>query len=366
MTINSVVAVSNPAHDEAVLGRLRHAIRHAGGADVAEGLAQIQQWLGGEVEAIEQALGRIEDELSSPLPNGRVDRARLAARHLLQRPGKRVRPLCVLLAARLGLPADPTKVQPLAVAAELVHAATLLHDDVIDEGVDRRGAPAARRIFGNSVSVLAGDHLLVRALRMVHATGVAEALPRLLAVIDEMVTAESVQLVGRITPVGDRDVVLSVIRGKTASLFRWSMEVGGMAAGLPEAGITALGTAGMAAGVAFQLVDDVLDLSGDAALLGKETLADLREGKLTWPVVVALERDPHLLDLVRAAADEGETGAAARSLVAGIRRTEALQETVRFAQAQAEVATAALRSVSGNPARRALEVVIDAFVARVL
>jgi octaprenyl-diphosphate synthase len=354
------------AGSDKVLARLREATRHGGAVDIAERLADVQAWLGTDIVALEQALMDIERDLGLPLDSGLVDGARLAARHLVARPGKRVRPLCVMIASRLGRGADADKVRALAVASELVHAATLLHDDVIDEGTERRGVPTARRVFGNSASVLAGDHLLVRALRTVAETGVPEVLPRLLGVLDEMITAESIQLAGRITPVANRDVVLSVMNGKTGSLFRWAMEAGGLAAGLDKSEIERLGVAGGAAGIAFQLVDDVLDLSGDAATIGKGTFVDLCEGKLTWPLVVALERDPTLHELVRTAALESEPGLACSRLAAGVRRTDALAETIRFARAQAHAATAALAGLPDVSPRHALELVVEALVARVL
>ncbi len=352
--------------DDAVLHRLRAATTHGGDRDLAHRLAEVQRWLAGDVASLEAAIAGIEQDLGGPVGNGYVDRARLAARHLVARPGKRVRPLCVLIASRLGASARADDVRALAIASELAHAATLLHDDVIDEGSERRGVPTARRVFGNSASVLAGDHLLVRALRLVASTGLPEVLPRLLHVIDEMVEAESVQLVGRITPLSDRSALLRVIRGKTGTLFRWSMEAGGIAAGLLPPQVEKLAECGMKAGVAFQLVDDALDLSGDAAALGKATLADLREGKLTWPLLIASEREPALLDVLRAASAEHEPAAACRQVALAVRRTDAVQETLRTAREHADAARHALAVFGEVPARRAMELVIEAMVARIL
>ena len=213
-----------------------------------------------------------------------------AAKHLLAQPGKRVRPLCAILAARMGGRSLDEAVHAVALAGELVHAATLLHDDVIDEGDERRGAAASRVVFSNSASVLAGDYLFADSL-----TRVAEAEPSLLrgllAVISEMVEAEALQLARRGKLEIDRVAYMRVLRGKTGALFRWVFSAGGRLGGLDEEQCEALGRAGDALGLAFQLTDDVLDLAGDPEVTGKDALADLHQGKLTWPFLVALEAD---------------------------------------------------------------------------
>jgi octaprenyl-diphosphate synthase len=205
--------------------------------------------------------------------------------------------LCVILASRAGSGFDASA-QDLAVAVELVHAATLLHDDVVDVGDLRRGAPAARKVYGNAVSIFAGDWLLIEALRRVRRARVEGALDRLLEIIDEMILAESLQLENRGQLATDLDTWLRVVEGKTAALFRWAMFAGARAGGLDEGACSALEAYGQHLGVAFQAVDDVLDLTGDTAVTGKAVLTDLREGKLTWPVIVGLERDPHLHGLL--------------------------------------------------------------------
>jgi geranylgeranyl pyrophosphate synthase len=195
----------------------------------------------------------------------------------------------------------------LAVACELVHAATLLHDDVIDQGQERRGAQTARVLFGNPASVLGGDHLLVDALRRVRLCGQDRLLGRLFEVIGEMIAAEAVQLERRGHFAPDRAVYDRVVHGKTAVLFGWAMEAGAEVGGDDPAIGQALARAGTALGLAFQLVDDALDLEGDAAVTGKDSLLDLREGKLTWPLIVACEQDPGLVEELRAVAFRPES-----------------------------------------------------------
>jgi octaprenyl-diphosphate synthase len=346
------------------LAPLRGVSERVGLVTLADQLAQLQAWLGEDLGTLEAAIAAIHDTAGAS-DAGRSLAVR-AADHLLSRAGKRIRPICVLLGARLGAGANPGHTRNAALASELVHAATLLHDDVIDEGVERRGAPTARMVFGNSASILAGDHLLVEALRLVRTTGHDELLDDLLGVISEMVAGEALQLErrGRFEP--NRDVYLRVIEGKTAALFRWALSAGGALGGLGREQTQALGRAGRALGLAFQLIDDVLDLEGSEAVTGKSVLADLREGKLTWPLILAAERDPGILAEFRDLAAGGPDGEPARMqrILERVRRSRALSETRSFAQAQAGDATEALAQMRPSPARRAIELVVDSAIRR--
>src|SRR5258708_7986151 len=229
-----------------------------------------------------------------------------SANRLVSSGGKRLRPLCVALAARLGTGFSET-VRDLAIAAVLVHSATLLHDDVVDMGVKRRGADAARVIYGNAASIFAGDWLLVEALTRVQRAKMGDVTDRALSVLGEMLEAEALQLARRGKVSGTLDDYLAVARGKTASLFRWAMFAGARAGGLDAPRREALERFGELIGLAFQIVDDVLDIEGDAPLLGKNLFADIREGKLTFPLMKTLERDVPLRgELETALARDGE------------------------------------------------------------
>ena len=288
-----------------------------------------------------------------------------SAAHLLDRGGKRLRPICVALAARLGTGFDARAVE-LAVAVELVHAATLLHDDVVDLGETRRGAPAARMIFGNAVSIFAGDWLLVDALRRVRAASVDGALERLLDVIEEMILAESLQLERR----GRLDTTeaewLRIVDGKTAALFRWAMFAGGRAGGLDLDGCASLERYGRHLGVAFQAIDDLLDLAGDPARTGKALFTDLREGKVTYPILVALAREPGLEPLLaRVAGADVDTGASdAREVLAILDATGSLDACRALATDHVARAKDALAALPPSPARDALATVADATLHR--
>src|SRR5215212_3630153 len=183
------------ALSRAVLDRLAHVSAARGAPSLGERLASLDRWVRADLVAFEAEL--------AALPRGaRVVHA--AAHHLLDLRGKHLRPLCVALASRFGA-GFTEQARGLAVAAELVHNATLLHDDVIDVAERRRGQPAACVVYGNAASIFAGDWLLIAALRRIAATGVEGLLDRMLGVIDEMIAAESVQLERRGNVTGARD-----------------------------------------------------------------------------------------------------------------------------------------------------------------
>jgi len=234
----------------------------------------------------------------------------------------------------------------------------LLHDDVIDDGQLRRGKPAARTLWGNAVSVLAGDFLLARALELIDDTH-AGALTRMLRVIRKMVEGEALQLDRR----GKLDLRDEIYRGvvdaKTASLFAWCGEAGALAAGADDSVAQALGTYGFHLGRAFQIVDDVLDLSSEADALGKDLLSDLREGKMTLPVLMLLRQRADLGQALKEAADATHTSSERlRELAVVIAReaahTGALGQARAEAVAETRAACAALAALPHNPYREAL------------
>lgn len=342
-----------------VLGQLTDAAAGEGHRDAHVRLMALRQWLGTDLEAVEAellALGRLEAHV-----------AHRAAGHLLARAGKRVRPLCVLLAGRLGDEAlgeaEQARLRQVATAAELVHTATLLHDDVIDHGEQRRGGPCAHRVYGNKASVLGGDHLLTEALALTRANAEPESLDALIAVIREMVAAEALQLEQQGRFELREDVYMQIALGKTASLFHWSFRAGAHVGGLSREQVDAAGEMGQQIGLAFQLIDDVLDIEGDMARMGKAPLNDLREGKMTWPLLRAVERAPELREALRRFA-MGALGEA-DALVSRIVATGALDETRDEASRRLGVARERLTHFPDSRARRALATVIDSMAQRV-
>jgi octaprenyl-diphosphate synthase len=286
-----------------------------------------------------------------------------AARHLFSAGGKRIRPLALLLANACFGPIS-THARGLAAAAELVHMATLLHDDVIDDGDQRRGIPTSRRVWGNAVSVLAGDLLLVEALRL-GSTSHAETFRELVDTLKRLVDGEVVQLRGRATVSLAEATYFEVVRGKTASLFEWALRAGGREGEAQTPAVDALGAFGVHLGVAFQLVDDVLDYDGDVLLTGKSVLADLAEGKVTLPLIYAAEASPAgqvaaLVDRVRAGDD-----AAASEVAVRVRASGACDRVRTFALRETQSALAALELVPASRARDVLSDVARGLAARV-
>jgi octaprenyl-diphosphate synthase len=313
---------------------------------------------------VREDLVTFEADLAT-LPTGGESLVARSAEHLLGLGGKRLRPTCVMLASRVGSGFDPAACD-LSVAVELVHSATLLHDDVIDLGDARRGAPAARTVYGNAASIFAGDWLLIEALRRVTRAGVEGTLVRLFDVIEEMIFAESLQLESKGKLDTSRDVWTRIVEGKTASLFRWAMFAGARAGGLGASASEALETYGVHLGMAFQAVDDVLDLVGDSRATGKGLFADLAEGKMTWPLIVGLERRPELADAVErlVAGPNGERAPLEARVVAGLRDCGAVDDCLAFAREHARSAVACLDRVPGGRATDALVTVARAAVER--
>ena len=339
--------------ESSVLDRLARTSSARGAAGLGERLASLDRW-------VRDDLVQFQAELAA-MPRGeRLVHA--AAHHLLDLGGKHLRPLCVALASRFG-DGFTTTARGLAVAVELVHSATLLHDDVVDLAERRRGQPAACTVYGNAASIFAGDWLLVAALQRIAAAGVPGLLERMLGVIDEMIVAESVQLERRGKLSGAREDYFHIVEGKTAALFRWAMIAGARAAGLPPAAEVALERYGLHLGVAFQAIDDELDYRDGT---GKDPLADLREGKVTFPLVVALERDRSLEP--RIAALLGEEDAPSRdelaAIAAAVRATGALVATRSLAEDHVASALAILEELPAGPPREALVTVALASLER--
>ncbi|NUP84751.1 MAG: polyprenyl synthetase family protein [Burkholderiaceae bacterium] len=267
--------------------------------------------------------------------------------------GKRIRPRLVLLFAQ-ALGFDGPQRFELAATVEFIHTATLLHDDVVDESSLRRGRQTANALFGNAASVLVGDFLYSRAFQMmvsVHKPRVLEVLADATNVIAE---GEVLQLMNMHDPDLAVDDYLRVIRYKTAKLFEASARLGAVLADAPPALEEACADYGRSLGTAFQLVDDLLDYEGDTHALGKNVGDDLREGKPTLPLLLAMERaTDDERAMIRGAIEHGETARLA-DIIAIVRRTGALQATREAARVEAEKARRSAMALPGNSGREAL------------
>ncbi len=338
-----------------LLARLEGICAGRGLENLADRLSELMDFIGHDLEAFEEEF--------AGLPHGENLVSR-GAIHLLDLGGKRLRPMCVTLAARMGAGFDD-RVRDLAVAVELVHSATLLHDDVVDLSDHRRGAPATRALYGNAASIFAGDWLLIEALRRVDRCRLPGLLEELFSVIEEMIFAESLQLENRGRLSTDRDLYFRVVEGKTASVFRWAMSAGSHAAGLEDAQRRKLIEYGRHLGIAFQATDDLLDLTGDASRTGKDLFADLREGKMTFPLIVALERDPALRPVIEEILEASSVSEpVARRVISSLRETRAVEDCRLLARRHSGLALAALQELPESRARRALATVATTIVDR--
>jgi octaprenyl-diphosphate synthase len=321
------------------------------GPRVAERLANIQALLADDLRWVEQALAAVCEDGPSP----GID----TARHLVVRGGKRVRPMALLLSSACFGPITAVA-RELAVVAELVHSATLLHDDVVDEGLERRGATTSRLLWGNAASVLGGDLLLVHALERTSQLA-PDIMPALIKTLRRLVDGEIVQLRGRTQLDLSEATYHRILQDKTGSLFAWSTGTGARIAGASAQDQERLAAFGEQLGLAFQLVDDVLDYSGENT--GKTLLADLRDGKLTLPLVLTVAKRPELVHPLRRiyAGDQEPVEQVSRAVV----ESDACSEVRRRATACTRQAIDALRLVPPSPARGVLEHVAGELAARV-
>lgn len=275
------------------------------------------------------------------------------AHYIISAGGKRVRPMLVLLFSRaLGF-TGPERFE-LAATVEFIHTATLLHDDVVDESALRRGRKTANALFGNAASVLVGDFVYSRAFQMMVSVNRMRVLDVLADATNVIAEGEVLQLMNMHDPDIAVEDYLRVIRYKTAKLFEASARLGAVLAEAPDAVEQACAAYGRSLGTAFQLVDDLLDYEGTTAELGKNVGDDLREGKPTLPLLLAMERGSEAdRALIRHAIEHGEVDRLAE-IVEIVRRTGAIAATRDAARAEANDAVRQLDALPGSPFREAL------------
>jgi octaprenyl-diphosphate synthase len=274
------------------------------------------------------------------------------ARYIIAAGGKRLRPaLLLLISGALGSQ-SPLR-HTLAAVVEFIHTATLLHDDVVDESTLRRGRSTANEVFGNPASVLVGDFLYSRSFQMMVESGNMRVMSILAEATNVIAEGEVLQLMNMHDPSLDEAGYLRVIRSKTAKLFEASARLGAIVSGASAEMEQACATYGQALGTAFQVIDDVLDYDGDAGEMGKNLGDDLREGKTTLPLIIAMQRGTAAqAGLIRAAIEGGEGDLEA--IVAIVRETGALEATREAAAGEARRAITALAPLPENSYQKAL------------
>ncbi len=286
--------------------------------------------------------------------------------HLVGAGGKRLRPMLTLGAARMMGYEGEDHIR-LAATVEFIHTATLLHDDVVDESRQRRGRPTANLLWDNQSSVLVGDYLFARSFQLMVETGSLKVLDILSNAAATIAEGEVLQLSAARNLGTSEETYIKIVRGKTAALFAAACEVGGVISGSKKAEVEALRTYGDALGIAFQIVDDLLDYGGDAAATGKNVGDDFREGKLTLPLIKAIAR-----------ADSGETNFWNRVIAKGkqddsdldralglLARHGAMEATRAEALKWAAAAQKALKGLPKNELRQMFDDLADYVVARI-
>jgi len=326
--------------------------------DLSDAFTRLSELVAPEMEAVNQTIrDRMQSQHAPRIPE-------LSA-HLIEAGGKRLRPVLTVAAAKMFGYEGDHQIR-LAAAVEFIHTATLLHDDVVDESAQRRGRPTANILWDNQSSVLVGDYLFSRSFQLMVETGslrVLDILANASAVIAE---GEVLQLSAQNDLSGGEDRYFQVIRGKTAELFAAAAEVGGFIAGANEAEVTALRAYGDALGIAFQLVDDVLDYGGASAAMGKDVGDDFREGKATLPVLIAYAKadEAGRAFWERVIEDHEQEDADLAEALRLIDAADGLEETKARARQHGEDAKAALATLPQTPVTAALSDVVDFVVAR--
>ena len=287
------------------------------------------------------------------------------ARHLIDSGGKRLRPMLTIAAAKLCGYNGEGHVK-LAASVEFMHTATLLHDDVVDESDLRRGKIAARMLWGNEASVLVGDFLLGQAFKMMVEVGSLGALRVLSNAAVVIAEGEVFQLSIAKNTATTEDDYLAVINGKTAALFSAAAEVGGIIAERSPAEQAALRSYGKNLGLAFQLVDDALDYSGEQAKLGKSIGDDFREGKITLPVVLSFRRgNAEEREFWQRTLEKGETEDGDLDRAIGyMTKYGAIEDTIQRARHYGAMACDALAIFPASEAKSALLDAVEFCISR--
>jgi octaprenyl-diphosphate synthase len=316
-------------------------------------------------EALSDDMAEVNTLIRTRMASEHAPRIPEVTAHLVEAGGKRLRPMLTLAAARMCGYEGDNHIK-LAATVEFIHTATLLHDDVVDESEKRRGRPTANLLWDNKSSVLVGDYLFARSFQLMTETNNIRVLRILSNAAATIAEGEVLQMTAAQDLRTTEEIYLQVVRGKTAALFSAATEVGGVIADMNEAQIKALFVFGDALGIAFQIVDDLLDYWGSDAT-GKNVGDDFRERKLTLPVIKAVaigddeERDFWKRTIEKGRQEDGDLEHA----IALLNKHGTLESTRAEANDWIAKARAALANLPAHPIRDMLEDLAEYVVARV-
>lgn len=311
---------------------------------------------------LREPLARCEERMREVVLGSSGEPTRQLLSGSLRQGGKRIRPILVLLSAE-ACGAPVWDAIDAAAAVELIHTASLLHDDVVDHASTRRGEPTLHSLWSNKLAVLGGDFILAQALHLLMSSGDLRLLQSMADTVAAMGEGEILQIFQLFDSDVTEEDYLARIRCKTAVLMASSCEMGALLAGVPGTTVEALKTYGMAAGMAFQVVDDLLDYVGDQRTVGKPVGSDLREGNLTLPIIHAM-RGERGEDLRKAIDRQKLTAGAVERIAARVRRSGSLDYAYRVAEGFVAQARAALASLPETPARAWLDSLAGYLLAR--
>ncbi len=311
---------------------------------------------------VAQDMAEVDRVIAERLDSG-VPLVGEVARYIISAGGKRLRPVLLLLTCG-ALGYMGTQRHNLAAVVEFIHTATLLHDDVVDESTLRRGRPTANESFGNPASVLVGDFLYSRAFQMMVDADSMRVMQVLADATNVIAEGEVLQLMNMHDASLDEDGYLRVIRSKTAKLFEASARLGAILSARDAATEEACATYGQALGTAFQVIDDVLDYDGNATEMGKNLGDDLREGKATLPLILAIQRGtPEQARVIRQAIETGSVDQLGE-IVRIVRETGALDATREAAASEAQRAIDAAMQLPASIHRDAMVTLASQLLTR--
>ena len=307
-------------------------------------------------------LPRVSEALQSITTNVEFAFLQKMLENALAWTGKMMRPAIALLGGRLGV-YDLDRLVPLAASVELLHTATLVHDDVIDEAQERRGEPTPNALFGNAASVMLGDYMFAHAADFIAQTDNTQVVRTFARTLMMMANGELKQDMTVFEYSEDVQRYLDRITGKTASLFGTAAQGGAMVAGAPADQVEAMRVYGLHLGIAFQIVDDILDFTGDPAVMGKPIGSDLAGGTLTLPTILYMQRKPDDNPVKRAfegVRRKANIERAIREIVESDLIEESMQTALRFG----EEARTALRALPAGEVRDTLDGILDYVFSR--
>jgi len=318
--------------------------------------------LGAIYEPIQEDMTKVEARLRLVGEVSPTWLAELLA-HSLENGGKRLRPALVLLSGGFQ-DYDLGSLLPMAAAVEVLHTATLVHDDAIDNSLVRRGRPTINKVWGEDKAILLGDYLLAKSEELAADTENLRVIRLFARAIMTIAGGELSQSFGAFKLEQSRQQYLERISAKTASLISLATESGAILSQAPEKLVTALREYGYNLGIAFQIVDDILDFAGDEAEMGKPTGSDLAEGTLTLPAMLLLERYPDDNPVRRLFQNEGDKRENIRLAIELVRDSEVTQECYKVASDYCARACRNLDRLPDNASRRSLRELAEYVVAR--